>query len=134
MASEETTKTPMGTQGVDTDDEFLKIASRDTGLNQQTPFSIKTSIPFSPTSPKIGGIAQVDSDKQIAWTGGKPNPYWTDLDVDALRTPTKPTQYRSHGTSDVKSYTYRTTGLKSKFDKSSDLETNSVQVTWYFRC
>ena len=128
MASEETAKTPMAAQGIDPDDEFLKIASRNTGLKEQTPFSIKTSIPFSPKTPKIGGIAQVDTDKQVAWTGGKPNVEWTDLDKDALKVPTKPTQYRSNGTADVKSYTYRTEGLKVKFDKSSDLETFCTSV------
>ena len=134
MSSEETAKTPVASQGTDPDDEFLKMAGRDTGLmhtglTQQTPYSaVKTGIPFSPTTPKIGGIDQVDSDKQLAWTGGKPNQYWSDLDKDALRVPTKPTQYRSHGTTDVKSYTYRTAGLKAKFDKSSDLETFCTSV------
>ena len=128
MSSEEAAKTPTGTQGVGSDDEFLKIAGRNTGLGKQSPYTIQTSIPYLPTAPKMGGIAQVDSDKQVAWTGGKPNPYWTGLDDTALKTPTKPTQYRSNGTADVKSYTYRTTGLKSKFDKSSDLETFCTSV------
>ena len=134
MSSEETATTPMASQGINPDDEFLTMAGRDTGLmqtglGQQPPFSaVKTGIPYTPITPKIGGIDPVDNDKQLAWTGGKPNKYWNDLDKVALRVPTKPTQYRSHGTTDVKSYTYRTAGLKAKFDKSSDLETFCTSV------
>ena len=54
MSSEEAAKTPVASQGTDPDDEFLKIAGRDTGLMQQTPYSVKTGIPFAPTTPKIG--------------------------------------------------------------------------------
>ena len=105
-------------------DEFERLATRNSATRtQQTPFSISTNIPFIPKTPKMGGLTQTDNDKSIAWTGGKPNITWTQLDDGEIKEPTKPTQFRAIGSADIKSYTYRTTGLKSKFDKTADLET-----------
>ena len=82
----------------------------------------KSDSTFKPTSPIMGGIEQIDINKYMAWTGGKPTSDWTGLDLKALKEASKPMQYRATGNQDVKSYTFRTSGLKSKFDKISDIE------------
>ena len=87
--------------------------------SKEDPKSVST---FKPTSPIMGGIEQIDINKYMAWTGGKPTCNWTGLDPKAPKEASKPMQYRATGNQDVKSYTFRTSGLKSKFDKISDIE------------
>ena len=66
------------------------------------------------TKPIMGGKDTVENNKEMAWTGGKPKHDWSELDT-TTHAP-KPTQYRALGSAGVKSYAYRTEGLKHKFD------------------
>ena len=77
--------------------------------------------------PKMGGIETIESDKQMAWTGGKPKHDWSGLE-DKTNQPSKPLQYRAQGSAGVKFYTFRTEGLKHKFDKSGNLEVFCTNV------
>ena len=77
--------------------------------------------------PIMGGKDNVDNDREMAWTGGKPKHDWTEL-AKATTQASKPTQYRAQGSAGVKSYTYRTEGLKHKFDKSGNLEVFCTNV------
>ena len=63
----------------------------------------------------MGGLAQLDHDKFVAWVGGEPDAAWT-----GFRVPTSdfksPNQLRS--TNDVKGYNHRKLGLTTKFSKT----------------
>ena len=77
--------------------------------------------PFVPQKPTMGNLLQVDTDKFVAWTGGKPNYAWTDLAAhSATLAPTYPNQRRNHY-SPEKSYNLRKAGLSTKLDRKSDL-------------
>ena len=52
---------------------------------------------YKPTSPIMGGIDQIDANKYMAWTGGKPTCNWTGLDPKAHKEASKPMQYRATG-------------------------------------
>ena len=94
---------------------------------QAPPPPTQPTPPFVPTAPKMGGIDKVDADKHVPWTGGKPLYDWTGL-VTPTAQPSKPLQYRSPGALGVKSYTFRTEGLKSKINRTSELEVFCTNV------
>jgi hypothetical protein len=72
-----------------------------------------------PIKPVMGGLTQTDTDKWIAWTGGKPKVDWSGfLDVTLVDFET-PNQMRP--VYDVKGYNHRKTGLSTKFNKSDML-------------
>ena len=68
----------------------------------------------------MGGVKEVDTEKHMAWTGGKPLADWSALEQP--QTAIRPTQFRAQGVADVKSYTFRVQGLKMKLSKSASLE------------
>jgi hypothetical protein len=72
-------------------------------------------VAHKPVTPTMGGIAQLDSAKFVAWTGGEPNADWTGFKV-ATSDFESPNQLRS--TNDVKGYNHRKLGLSTKFNKS----------------
>jgi len=77
---------------------------------------------FKPTTPRFGGVKEVEARNWAVWTGGKPKPDWTGLEVpDPLAI--KPTQYRpSSITGKTKSQIYRVKGLEKKFSRGSNLQ------------
>ena len=79
-----------------------------------------TKLPFKPDEPVMGGIKEIDTDKFMAWTGGKPKIDWSGLETK--QNAVRPTQFRAQGVADVKSYTHRVSGLKIKLDKDAALE------------
>ena len=76
---------------------------------------------FKPTTPRFGGVEEVEARNWAAWTGGKPKPDWTGLEVDPSAI--EPTQYRpSSITGKTKSQIHRVKGLEKKFSRGSDLQ------------
>ena len=77
---------------------------------------------FKPTTPRFGGVEEVEARNWAAWTGGKPKPDWTGLEVfDPLAI--EPTQYRlSSIMGKTKSQIHRVKGLEKKFSRGSDLQ------------
>ena len=78
----------------------------------------------------MGGLKEVDSNKQMAWTGGKPKLDWSGLDGKG---PIRPTQFRGQGVQDVKSYTFRTQGIKLKLCKTVALESFCYEFWKYLK-
>jgi hypothetical protein len=72
-------------------------------------------VTHKPAMPIMGGLAQIDHDKFVAWTGGEPDAAWIGFKVP---TPDfkSPNQLRSNN--DVKGYNHRKLGLSTKFNKS----------------
>ena len=68
-----------------------------------------------PKEPIMGAITQTDTDKWLAWTGGKPKADWTGLE-DASSDYETPNQMRP--VYDVKGYNHRKSGLSDKFNKT----------------
>jgi hypothetical protein len=68
-----------------------------------------------PVEPVMGGLAQLEQDKFVAWTGGEPDVTWTGFKV-ATADFKSPNQIRS--TNDVKGYNHRKSGLTTKFSKT----------------
>ena len=111
-------KTP-GLQGL-----LKTVQTAAQGIGKSSPDTVagsSTSAIYLPPKPTMGNLIQIDSDKFVAWTGGKPNVDWTDLEAgsDTL-SPTSPNQRRNHY-SPEKSYNIRKAGLKSKFERGDDL-------------
>ena len=102
-------------------------AGKSIDLLVPTPMTTTTKPHFIPMAPKMGGIDNVDTDKYVPWTGGKPLPNWTALE-NSIGQPSRPLQYRASGSAGVKSYTFRTAGLKQKFNKTSELEVFCTSV------
>ena len=65
--------------------------------------------------PIMGDLAQTDTDKWLAWTGGKPKVDWTGLEKSTNDYET-PNQMRP--IYDVKGYNHRKSGLSDKFNKT----------------
>jgi hypothetical protein len=63
----------------------------------------------------MGGLAQLDHDKFVAWTGGEADLTWMGFKV-ATPDFKSPNQLRS--TNDDKGYNHRKTGLSTKFNKT----------------
>jgi hypothetical protein len=77
---------------------------------------------FRPPTPKMGGLMQVSANEWCAWTGGKPNAFWTNLDSEALTEPNDDFQLRpSSPGSSQKSTQFREKGLETKFKKGDHL-------------
>ena len=69
----------------------------------------------------MGNPIQIDSTKFISFTGGKPNPAWTDTEEGSTTaTPSTPSQCRDHY-SPGEGYLHRKQGLSKKFDRTDDL-------------
>ena len=79
---------------------------------------VPPTVTHKPAMPIMGGLAQLDTDKFVAWTGGEPDLTWTGFKVP---TPDfkSPNQLRS--TNDVKGYNHRKSGLSTKFKKNDPL-------------
>ena len=87
-----------------------------------------SSTPFRPKEPKFGGITQIGASTWVAWTGGKPNANWTELEEVKPKN-IQPNQHRPLGiTSQTKSQAYRQRGLETKFSRKSDLQTFQHEV------
>jgi hypothetical protein len=71
---------------------------------------------LKPAEPKMGGLAQTETDKWIAWTGGKPKVDWSGFEDSKHLDYETPNQMRP--VYDVKGYNHRKTGLSVKFNKS----------------
>jgi hypothetical protein len=73
-----------------------------------------------PIKPLMGGLVALVKDEWSAWTGGKPNSDWTELETLVLDI-TSPNQLRPvHASAAQKGYNHRRTGLTTKFNPSSD--------------
>ena len=84
------------------------------------PVTLPTPV-FRPNKPIMGNHIQIDSNKFISFTGGKPNPAWTDTEEgSATATPSTPSQRRDHY-SPEKGYYHHQKGLSKKFDRTDDL-------------
>jgi hypothetical protein len=71
-----------------------------------------------PPVPIMGGIAQTEHNKWVAWSGGAPNLGWTEFE-SLITDYTTPNQLRS--VYDVKGYNHSKTGLTDKFNKTDML-------------
>jgi hypothetical protein len=82
-----------------------------------------TTARLQPTKPPvIGGLYEHSTGKWTAWTGGKPNFLWDDLDTDAPTEHKNPNQFRFQDpVSDSKGYNRRVMPLETKFEKGDDL-------------
>ena len=82
----------------------------------------------------MGGITQVGEKDFSPWTGGLPKSDWSGLDPSAVGTRLNPNQLRPvQITASQKGYNFRSTGLTSKFSRSSDLSTFEDSV-WQHLC
>jgi hypothetical protein len=80
-------------------------ASKSTGI----------TMPLKPSKPLMGDLVQVSTTEWTAWTGGKSNPSWTNLDGSVM-TYGSPNQLRPNSAAYVqRGFQYRSTGLKEKF-------------------
>ena len=70
---------------------------------------------FKPPEPTMGGLTQIETDKWLAWTGGKPKVDWSGLADEHLADYKSPNQMRP--VYDVKGYNHRKSGLTFKFNK-----------------
>ena len=76
---------------------------------------------YMPTKPIMGDIKQVGGSDYAAWTGGVPRHDWSGLE-DPTPVSVEPKQYRPSSVGgSSKAQHYRTTGLETKFTRSSDL-------------
>ena len=74
-----------------------------------------------PSIPTIGGCYWTGYE-HIAWTGGKPNDTWTDLDDPTITRPKHQEQHRSYYYSTAaKDARYRRYGLETKFSRKDSL-------------
>ena len=90
--------------------------------------------PWMPQTPIMGGITQVGEKDFSPWTGGLPKSDWSGLDPSTVGTRLNPNQLRPvQITASQKGYNFRSTGLTSKFSRSSDLSTFEDSV-WQHLC
>ena len=80
-----------------------------------------------PQTPTMGGLIKVGKDDYMAWTGGQPDTEWLHLE-DENPQPKTVLQYRPSGGNSIKGYISRTRGLKTKFDKNSELEEFVINI------
>jgi hypothetical protein len=90
---------------------------------------IDSTTASQPTKPVIGGLYEHSTNKWTAWTGGKPNSKWDDLDQGARGEYKNPNQFRYQDpSSDSKGYNRRCVPLESKFEKGDDLRTFKLNI------
>jgi hypothetical protein len=73
---------------------------------------------LKPKQPIMGGLTQTDTDKWLAWTGGKPTADWKGLEQT---TPDYETPNQMRPIYDVKGHNHRKSGLSDKFNKTDSL-------------
>jgi hypothetical protein len=97
--------------------------------------TVRVGIACNIATPIMGGVFQQNppSGEWVAWTGGKPNLNWTDLDPAQLAAAPTPTMYRSAGIKDVKGYAHRIKGLATPFGMKDDLRAFQRSVMKHFK-
>jgi hypothetical protein len=83
-----------------------------------------------PTKPVIGGLYEHSTGRWTAWTGGKPNSKWDDLDPEARTEYKNPNQFRYQDPNyDSKGCNRRVLPLETKFEKGDDLRSFKLTVS-----
>jgi len=81
-----------------------------------------SQVSIKPSAPKFGGLILTSRGDWEVWTGGKPKPDWSSLDVSASQMYKSLNQLRSsYASSAQKGYNYRKEGLLDKFDHGNDV-------------
>jgi len=76
----------------------------------------------------MGGIVLI-KDEFVAWTGGKPNPFWTRLDPSAATAHVNPNQLCPTGVgSQQKSYRARTKPLVDKYKRGDSIKQFETKI------
>ena len=87
--------------------------------------------PTKPTPPKFGGV-ELDDDRWVMWTGGKPKDDWSGLNEEnpvSIAT----NQWRGTSVSSrSKRQYYRTQGLKTKLTRTGDVQAFAKKLNMHF--